>query len=133
MLESIRSQHIIGTVKKSGNCLGRCTGGFVLMRYQYQDIQTISKNGLVMSDGFIILFLECNQTWKCMNNVEVSNCVGERDITADSPYFRFFMDDTIIEIRCAGKGLFKKRQNRKDFEHLRQQILQCGYTTFDLS
>ena len=103
------------------------------MQYQYQNIQTIDQSGIVMSDGFKISFQECNQTWKHMKNVEVSSCVGERDCTADSPYFRFFMNDVIIELLCTGKGLFKKRQGRRDFLHLQQQLSQWGYSTFDLS
>lgn len=103
------------------------------MQYRYQDIQTINQREMVMADGFIISLQKCNQTWKRMRNVEVSVCVGERDITADIPFFRFFMDDKIIEILCTGKGLFRKRRGRRDFEHLRQQILRWGYSTFDLS
>lgn len=108
-------------------------GGVAGMRYQYQNIQTINKDGLVLSDGFIISFWDCNHTWKRMKKAETSSCVGERDITADSPYFRFFVDDQIIEILCTGKGLFKRRQGEKDFERLQQEILRYGYTTFDLS
>ena len=103
------------------------------MQYQYQNIQTIDQSGIVMSDGFKISFQECNQTWKHMKNVEVSSGIGERDYTADSPYFRFFINDMVIEILYTGKGLFKKRQGRRDFLHLQQQLSQWGYSTFDLS
>jgi len=103
------------------------------MQYLYQDIQAIDRDGILLSDGFKISFSKCNQTWKHRHNAEDSHGVGERDITADPSYFRFFIEHQTIEILCTGKGLSKKRQGKKDFEHLRQQILQSGYTTFDMS
>lgn len=103
------------------------------MQYQYQDIVKLSQEGILMSDGFQISFQACSQTWKHMKKVEASTCVAERDITAKPPYFRFYTDDNMIEIVCAGKGLFQKRQSEKMFDQLRQEILRWGFSTFDMS
>lgn len=103
------------------------------IQYIYQDIKTIDKTGIMMSDGFKILFSKCNKTWQKMNKTDKTSGIGERDITADSPYFRFYMEDIVIEILFNKKGIFKKQRNENDFHKLIQDILMSGYQTFDIS
>lgn len=115
------------------------------MQYLYKEIQGIDKSGITMSDGYKLSFEECNQTWRCMKNAEESKCAGERDITADCLYFRFYRKpvctkngikndaNDITEILFIGKGLRKRWQSQKAFLNLQHQISQLGYTTYDLS
>lgn len=103
------------------------------MQYKYKDIITVDKNGIIMYDSFVVKFQECNEKWKKINNTCNTNGIGIRDITAEKPYFKFFMGDMVIEILFDKKGLFKKWRNERDFHRFMQCIYMSGYSTFDMS
>lgn len=103
------------------------------MKYKYKDIKTVCRNGIIMHDSFVVQFQICNEKWKEINNTCNTNGIGIRDITAEKPYFKFFMEDVVIEILFDKRGLFKKWRNKRDFHKLMQYIYMSGYSTFDMS
>lgn len=70
----------------------------------------------------MVQFIECNEKWKEINSSFNTHGIGIRDITAEKPYFKFFMEDVVIEILFDKRGLFKKWRNERDFHKLMQYI-----------
>lgn len=89
-------------------------------------IAEMDASGIRLKNGYHISFSDCSRKWNRIKGCE-TKCIGERDITAQYPYFVFYTDhmNIRIEIHC----LFK----RKTFNKIRQHIEACGYTTFDMS
>lgn len=104
----------------------------MVKKYNYCSINKIDKNGILFVDGYFIDFELCRVNWAKKNNILVdeTHCVAERDITALSPYFKFYSNDDQVVV------WFKKRiffNWRKHFQKLRVMIEEAGYKTFDLS
>ena len=59
--------------------------------YRFQDIQKITKAGVLFRDGFEFFFEECRNEWCVEHKIKAdqSCCVAERNILAEPPYLCF--------------------------------------------
>lgn len=102
-----------------------------MKKYDYHSIKKINKKGILFDDDFFLDFELSRINWAKTHNVLVDEacCVADRDITATSPYFEFYLDNHVVIY--FNKGIFVNR--RKHFQNLRFTIEEMGYTTYDLS
>ena len=103
--------------------------------YNFKSIKGIEKEGILFSDGFKIIFQDCiNGFGRHYNSFKVTkNCIAERNILAQPPYFLFYLDNMNVKIIFDCKGLFSKKKNIKLFQYFQFEIKNLGYKTFDLT
>ena len=103
--------------------------------YNYKSIKFIEKEGILFSDGFKIIFQDCiNGFEKHYNSFkDVTNCIAERNILAQPPYFQFYLNNMNVKIIFDCKGLFSKKRSIKQFQSFQLKIKNLGYKTFDLT
>lgn len=108
-----------------------------LTEFEINDTSIIDVNdrGITYSDEFgrnhFVNYADCSV------NGPSKSCVAERDIT--KWYFKFFTSGVSIKVVFRCMFVLKKRKRflvggkRKRFGALQQAIINCGYTTYDLS
>lgn len=97
------------------------------------DVISISEIGILLSGGINISFPECAINFHTTHKNSSINCIGERDISANPPYFEFYMGNNHIKLLFDYNGIFSKSKNRKLFHDMQKYISVSGYTTYDLS
>ncbi len=85
----------------------------------YSDIKSINQNAITFNDFSTFYFNEIGN--------------GNRDITANPPYFLFATDYIELRIIFNKTGLQSKRENEKDFHELYNRLCEVGCRTRDLS
>ena len=97
------------------------------------DVVSISETGILLSGDINIFFPECAGNFHTKHKNSSMNCIGERDISANPPYFEFYTGENHIRLLFDYKGIFVKSKNRKLFHDMQKHISVSGYTTYDLS
>ncbi|MCM1507587.1 MAG: hypothetical protein NC177_10705 [Ruminococcus flavefaciens] len=97
------------------------------------DVTSISGTDIMISGGIDISFKECAENFHAEYKSTSMNCVGERDISANPPYFEFYTGSNHIKVIFDCKGFFGKSKSIKLFHDMQRQIYVFGYTTYDLS
>ncbi|MDE6833747.1 MAG: hypothetical protein K2J39_05850 [Ruminococcus sp.] len=97
------------------------------------DVIGISENGILLSGNIFIYFPECTGNFSAEYNDISMNCVGERNISTNPPYFEFYTGDNHIKIVFDYKGIFSGSKNRKLFHDMQKYISDSGFRTYDLS
>lgn len=99
--------------------------------YEYRSIQKINKEGIWFEDGLFLDFELSRENWAKKHNISAdkTSCVADRDITAASSYFEFYLDSPVVIY--FDKRIFVK--SKKLFQRFRVKIEKIGYTTYDLS
>lgn len=87
---------------------------------------------MLFDDGKILNFKKCCMNWGNNKGISMTNCVADRNIAYDIPYFLFYEDEE-IKVVFNFRGIFGKRKNQKCFEKLQFLILKYGYKTYDCS
>ena len=98
------------------------------------DILGVGANGISLKSFDFINFRECAYNFKQTEGGS-GKCVGERDITDLS--FTFYTSPKPIMIKFLEKSkiheFLSKNNAKKRFMHFQKQIIDLGYTTWDLS
>lgn len=97
------------------------------MKYSFSDVIKINEQGLLLRDGFQILFNSCREELNCLHHLNI-RCAAERDITACPPCFEFYMPNEHVII-VFDKN-FCSSGNIRDFHRLYQKIINAGYSSF---
>ena len=97
------------------------------------DVISIRETGILLSGNIFISFPECAENFHAEHKNTSMNCIGERDISANPPYFEFYTSDNHIKILFDRKGIFSDSKNRKLFYDMQKYISVLGYRTYDLS
>lgn len=122
--------------------------------YNYKNISKVDRTGIEYVDSKgekqFIDFENCKDNWVRYVNAsgdfwgyrstkEEVSCVGWRDIYAEPAYIEFFSNPKIKFIFPYKKTIFGKLikaysgQMYREFNKLQQQIIEGGWTTYDLS
>lgn len=123
--------------------------------YHHKNIVRIEQVGIEYTDSYgenhFINFNECKDNWVIyVNNSgqfsggtnfkeEESLCVGWRDICGNPAFIEFFSNPRVKFIFPYEKTIIEKltktycRKNYKEFTKMQLQIIECGWTTYDLS
>ena len=103
--------------------------------YWEHQLQSVSKEGILLKDGRLISFSECIQNFDREYGKTDSKCVGERDITQST--FTFYTSPKPVVLMFQKKGWLierlKKNNTRQRFHNLQKQLLAYGYKTYDMS
>lgn len=97
------------------------------------NIVKIDEQGIVFSDNTTIRFSECVYIFLGKYPESKSKCIAKRNITAKPPYFEFYTNPIHLKVIFDYRGVFAKFKNEKAFLKLQKQILNLGFTTYDLS
>lgn len=105
-----------------------------MREYNFKDIKEIDNQGIILRDGYIILFEECRYEWSKEKDVELNStfCVGERSYLDGVPYFLFYTKDR-VKIYCKANIFFKKKRSEKVYDKLRILLNDYGYSSYDLT
>ena len=105
-----------------------------MREYRYQEIQEITKSGIVFQDGFAFLFKECRKEWCAKYRIksDQSCCVAKRNIEAKPPYFLFYTKEK-VKVLFDTKGILGRKRNEKDFLDLQFILTKFGYSSYDLT
>ena len=113
------------------------------MTYLINNIKTISHDKIVFIDSDAVErelnLIECNQNWKEHFRIENSSGVGERDFTAEKPYFEFYtIPKTRFEIQPEKRWIDRLNRNwryryYKEFRKVQLDLEKADWTTRDLS
>lgn len=84
-----------------------------MKEYSYSKIQEITQYGILFTDGYELLFEECNNKWCDDHGINrgESYCVAIRDSLEKTPYFLFWCKDK-VKILFDKKGIFNKKRIR---------------------
>lgn len=93
----------------------------------------IEEQRITFSDGEVLEYTECVKIFNSIYPDSNSNCIAQRDITANPPFFEFYANPVHLKIVFDYKGLFQKSKNKRAFREFHKQILEYGFTTYDLS
>lgn len=97
------------------------------------DVVSISGTGILFSGDIDVSFPECAENFHAEHKNSSMNCIGERDISAEPPYFEFYTGSNHIRVIFDYTGFFVKSKNIKSFHDMQKYISVSGYTTYDLS
>ncbi|MCM1314414.1 MAG: hypothetical protein NC205_05555 [Prevotella sp.] len=97
------------------------------------DVVSISETGILLSGDIDISFQECAGNFHEEYKNSSINCIGERNISLNPPYFEFYTSSNHIRLIFDYKGIFSESKNRKSFHAMQKYISVYGYTTYDLS
>ncbi|MBD5159285.1 MAG: hypothetical protein HDT23_03460 [Ruminococcus sp.] len=95
------------------------------------DVISKEKSGILLSENIFISFPECAVNFHTVNENSSMNCIGERNISANPPYFEFYTGGNHIKILFDYKGIFSESKNRKLFYAMQKYISVSGYRTYD--
>lgn len=104
-----------------------------------KEIINVSSKGILLCNDRWINFAECVALWGKVNTwakcPPSMRCVGDRDITDWSFTFYSFPKPVMIKFIPKSKlgELFSKRNTLQRFHDLQLKIIECGYSTFDMS
>ncbi len=102
--------------------------------YTENDIICVSEKGIDLGELGFIDFQECTNNFNQVNNV-ADKCVGERDILDYSFTFYTSPKPTMIKFMPKNKLLefFSKENTSSRFHKLQKQIVQYGYSSYDMT
>lgn len=102
--------------------------------YLYTDIANITKEEILFKDGHMINLAECAARWSEAKGISSKNyfCIGDRNHNAYAPYFTLYSKPA-TKIVFTKKGLLWNTKNEKEFEKMRLQIGNLGWTLRDIS
>lgn len=106
---------------------------FMLLFKSITDVVSITRTGILLSGNINISFPECAGNFYYEHKNSSMKCVGERDISANPPYFEFYTDSNHIRLLFDCKGIFSVSKRKKLFHDMQRHISASGYSTYDLS
>lgn len=105
-----------------------------MKEYNYSDIVSFDKAGILFSDAEFVEFEECKCEWAKENNITVADtmCVALRFSEGDDRYFIFYSKEK-VKLYFRFKGILKKKRSRDKFSEMQVLLNRYGYTSYDVS
>ncbi len=105
-----------------------------IIQYPEKAVSDINRQGIVLSDGTMINFKECQKNYAARNNCAISKCVGDRNI--DEGQFKFYCDKGTVVIEFKKETFLKELFGNSmpvRFHEMAKRIQYNGFTTFDIT
>ena len=103
-----------------------------MKEYNYKSIKYINEKNIELCDGTIIDLEECRRNWSLDHGTKVDNseCVADRNIVSDNPFFIFYSDEK-LKLVFTDRLLFFTIKNKKKFRKLQLQLNKLHYSSYD--